>query len=233
MTYSTRAPFAPVAQQAEEVRGDFIIKVYQHLALAVAAFVAIEVVLFQIGVAEKLADFISGGRMGWLLLLGGFMVVQQIATMSAHNIENQNVQYMGLFGTALAQGIIFAPYLYLVFEGQGTSPVWSAGIVTAFGFAALTGVAFVTRRDLSFMRPLIMWASMCALGIIVIALIFQLDLGLWFSLAMVALSGAAILYQTQNVIRRYPSTAYVGAAVGLFGSLMTMFWYILRIFSRR
>lgn len=233
MTNFAQAPFAPVAQQTEEVRGSFIIKVYQHLALAVGLFVAFEVVMFQTGLARRLADFISGGRMGWILLLGGFMVVQQIAGMSAHNLANQNLQYMGLFGMVAAQGTIFAPYLYLIFENQGGSPVWSAAVVTAIGFAGLTFVGFITRKDLTFMRPLIMWGSFCALGLIVLALIFQFDLGLWFSLAMVALAGASILYQTQNIIRRYPATAYVGAAVGLFGSLMTMFWYILRIFSRR
>jgi FtsH-binding integral membrane protein len=46
---------------------------------------------------------------------------------------------------------------------------------------------------------------------------------------MIVLSGAAILYQTQTIIRQFPGTAYVAAAVQLFGSLMTMFWYVLRL----
>jgi FtsH-binding integral membrane protein len=69
--------------------------------------------------------------------------------------------------------------------------------------------------------------------LIVGALLFGWNLGVWFSVAMVALSGAAILYQTQNIIRNFPANAHVGAAVQLFGSVMTMFWYILRIFSSR
>jgi len=50
---------------------------------------------------------------------------------------------------------------------------------------------------------------------------------------MIALMGASILYNTQNILRRYPEEAYVAAAVSLFGSVMTMFYYILRIFMDR
>ena len=47
------------------------------------------------------------------------------------------------------------------------------------------------------------------------------------------LSGAAILFQTQSIIRTYPGDAYVAAAVTLFGSLMTMFYYVLRLLMSR
>ena len=51
--------------------------------------------------------------------------------------------------------------------------------------------------------------------------------------AMIALAGASILYQTQSIIREYPAQAHVAAALGLFSSVMTMFWYVLRLLSRR
>ena len=69
--------------------------------------------------------------------------------------------------------------------------------------------------------------------LIVAALLFGLDLGIWFSVAMVALMGATILYNTQQILRRYPADAYVAAAVSLFSALMTMFWYVLRLFTDR
>jgi FtsH-binding integral membrane protein len=55
----------------------------------------------------------------------------------------------------------------------------------------------------------------------------------WFSVAMIALAGGSILYQTQTIMRRYPAEAYVGAAVQLFASVMLLFWYVLRLLSRR
>jgi uncharacterized protein len=219
----------------EETRATFLVRVYQHLALAVAAFVAFETLLFVSGLAEGLYNFLfRSGGFAWLLILGGFTVVNMIASRSAHNLDNTAAQYGGLFGLAAAESVIFAPFLYLVFnQGGGSARVGGAAIVTGVGFAGLSLVAFVTRRDLSFLRPMILWGSLVALGLIVMAVLFHFQLGLVFSVAMIGLAGASILYQTQNIVRRYPEWAYVGAAVSLFGSLMMLFWYVLRLFSRR
>jgi FtsH-binding integral membrane protein len=47
---------------------------------------------------------------------------------------------------------------------------------------------------------------------------------------MVALAGAAILYDTSNVVHHFPEDRYVGASLQLFSSVALMFWYVLRIF---
>lgn len=234
MTNAYQVPFAPVAQQPEELRGAFVVRVYQHLALAIVAFMAFEVVLFKIGAAEALYDFLaSGGSYRWLMILGGFMVVNRIAAVSVSNLDNPGLQYAGLFGMAGAEAVIFAPFLFMVFNSDNAGSIWQAAAITAVGFAGLTVIGFVTKRDLSFMRPLIMWGSLIAIGLIVIAVFFGFNLGIWFSIAMVGLSGASILYQTQKIIRQYPANAHVAAAVGLFGSVMMMFWYVLRLMNRR
>lgn len=236
MAYYEQPTMTPVINAPEEERAAFLVRVYQHLGLAVGAFIVFEVVLFMSGIAGAMYDFFArSGGAAWLILLGGFMVAQWFASNSVNKLDNPGAQYAGLFGTAAAQSFIFAPFLYYVFNvnPDGGSDVWAAAVVTGIMFAALTVVAFVTRRDLSFLRPIVMWGFVAALGLIIVSVIFGLQLGLLFSVAMVALSGAAILYQTQDIVRRYPAWAHVGAAVALFGSLMTMFWYILRIFSNR
>ena len=63
--------------------------------------------------------------------------------------------------------------------------------------------------------------------------LFGFALGTWFSVAMIGLSGASILWQTQNVVRRYPIGSHVAASIALFTSLMTMFWYVLRLLMSR
>ncbi|MEZ5229128.1 MAG: Bax inhibitor-1 family protein [Acidimicrobiales bacterium] len=235
MAYASPLSNAPVITADEDTRGAFLVRVYQHVALAVLAFMAFETVLFMVGAAEGLYNLISGSSAIWLLILGGFMVVQWLASQSAHNLANPGMQYAGLFGMAGAEALIFAPFLYMVFntQGEGAGTVAQAAVVTVAGFIGLTIVGMITRKDLSFMRPMIMFGGIMALVLIGAAVLFGLNLGLWFSLGMVALTGASILYQTQNIIRTYPAWAHVGAAVSLFASLMTMFWYVLRIFSRR
>lgn len=71
------------------------------------------------------------------------------------------------------------------------------------------------------------------LVLIVAAVLFGLELGIWFTLGMIAFAGAAILYQTQTILRHYPQEAHVGAAVQLFASVMLLFWYVLQLFTRR
>jgi uncharacterized protein len=227
---------APVAELDPETRAAFLTRVYQHLALAVAAFIVFESLLFFVGAAEAMYDVISGASAAWLLVLGAFMVVNWMATTAAHDIHNPARQYGGLFGLAAAEALIFAPFLYFVFnvEGAGGSAtVATAAVITIVGFAGLTAVGLYTRRDLSFMRPLLLWGGMLALVLIGSALLFGLELGVWFSVGMIGLAGCAILYQTQTILRSYPETAHVGAAVQLFASVMLLFWYVLSLLSRR
>ncbi len=226
----------PVINLPDTDRAEFISKVYGHLAMAIGAFIAFETLLFMSGIAERFFDFVygeGGGGGRWLIILGGFMVGSWIASQAAADIFNPGKQYAGLFGMAALYSLLFAPMLYYTFNFQGSGNVWAAAVITAIGFAALSAVGYFTRSDLSWMRPILMWGGVVAIGLIVGAVIFNFNLGLWFSVAMVALMGVSILYQTQNIVRRYPGDAYVAAAVSLFSSVMTMFWYVLRILNRR
>jgi hypothetical protein len=226
--------YRPVATLDDVARGEFVVRVYQHLVVAIAAFIAFEALLINLGVAEAMWDFFSGSGGAWLLLLGGFMIVNWLANSAAHDVLEPSRQYAGLFAMAAAQALIFAPFLHYFFavEPNGTSTVAAAAVITVAGFAGLSAVAFVTRRDLSFLRPMLLWGGVSALVLIGAALLFGLELGIWFSVAMIALAGASILYQTQTILRRYPSEAYVGAAVQLFASVMLLFWYVLRLLGQ-
>lgn len=224
----------PVATRPDEVRAEFMTRVYQHLVGAIVAFMAFEVLLFATGIAERLYDFVAGSGVAWLLILGGFMLVSWLATSASHDILNPSRQYGGLFGLAAAEALIFAPFLHMFFRVQDSgTTVWAAAVISALGFMGLSAVGYTTRKDLSFLRPLLMWVGVSALVLIVAAIAFGFSLGVWFSLAMIALAGGSILYQTQTILRRYPEEAYVGAAVQLFASVMLLFWYVLRLLGSR
>jgi uncharacterized protein len=68
-----------------------------------------------------------------------------------------------------------------------------------------------------------------ALGLIVCAVIFGFGLGMWFSLAMIALACGFILYDTSNVLHHYGTDEHVGAALELFASVALLFYYIVRL----
>jgi FtsH-binding integral membrane protein len=221
----------PVATLDETTRGDFVVRVYQHLLLAVVAFVAFEALLINLGVAREIYEFLASNSGAWLLLLGGFMVCSWLATNAAHDVLDPSRQYLGLFGLAGVEALLFAPFLHYFFEveSDGATTVAAAAVITGLGFAGLTAVAFTTRKDLSFLRPVLLWGFVCSLVLIAAALLFGLELGVWFSVAMIALAGASILYKTQQIMRAYPVDAHVGASVQLFASVMLLFFYVLRL----
>lgn len=216
-----------VYRQSVNVRARFIMRTYAHLAGAVLAFAAIEVGLFASGLAAPMAQAMLGTN--WLFVLGGFVVAGWLASRWAHGASSLPMQYLGLAFYVVAQSVIFVPMLFIA-DHYAPGAISSAAGVTMLGFGGLTAVAFVSRKDFSFLGSVIKWGGVMALVAIVSGVIFGFELGLFFSVAMVGLAGASVLWDTSNVLHHFPENRYVGAALQLFSSLALMFWYILRIF---
>jgi len=217
--------------RAEAVHSDsrerFIVRTYNHLFGAIVLFAALEVALFMSGLAQVIAQAMLGTS--WLLVLGGFVVVSWLASRAAHTAASKGAQYAALVGFVAAQAIVFVPLLYIA-DHYAPGAIQSAAMVTMVGFAGLTAIAFFTRKDFSFLGGLLRWGGICALVLILAGVAFGFQLGTFFSVAMVALAGAAILYDTSNVLHHFPEDRYIGAALELFSSVAMMFWYVLRIF---
>ncbi len=217
----------PVSALGAEARAAFITRTYKHLLGAIAGFAALEMYFFQSGAAHNIARSLLGAS--WLLVLGGFMIVGWLATRVAHSATNTMVQYGALAGFVIAEAIIFVPLLFIA---QAIAPgvIESAAVVTLVGFSALTAVVYYTRKDFSFLGSLLKWAGIMALVLIGAGVMFGFQLGTFFSVAMIALAGGAILYDTSNVLHHYPADRHVGAALQLFASVAMLFWYVLRLF---
>jgi len=224
-----------VAQARPSERAEFIRKTYTHLAGAVGAFIVVEFLFFQLGIAQALAQFVFSSSFGYMALLGGFMLLGYMANGLAAKAGDINTQYMGLGLYVIGEAIMFAPLLVLamVYSGGGFEVIQSAALVTLFLFGGLTAVVFTTGQDFSFLGGALKIFGMVALGLIVCSFIFGFSLGIFFSFAMVAFAAAAILYQTSQVMQRYPTDYYVAASLALFSSVMLLFWYVLRIFMSR
>lgn len=207
-------------------RAQFIVRTYNHLFGAIVAFAAIEFALFASGIAQVIARAMLG--VGWLFVLGAFVLVSWVSTHYANTAATKGAQYAGLAAYVVAEALIFVPLLYMAnYYAPGT--IQSAGIVTMLGFGGLSAVAFITKKDFSFLRGALMFGSILAFVAIIAGAIFGFQLGTFFSVAMVGLAGAAILYDTSNVLHHYPEDRYVGAALQLFASVALMFWYVLRL----
>jgi FtsH-binding integral membrane protein len=220
----------PVIELDANSRGRFISRTYNHLFTAIVAFTLLEVAIFKSGLAEPIAGAMLGTS--WLLVLGGFVVVSWLARAVVHRTESKAAQYAALAGYVVAQAIIFVPLLFVA-NHYAPGTISSAAAITLAAFTGLTLIAFWTRKDFSFLRGILFWGGILALIAIAGGAIFGFQLGTFFSVAMVGLAGAAILYDTSNVIHHYPENRYVAASLELFASVALMFWYVLRILMDR
>ena len=111
--------------------------------------------------------------------------------------------------------------------------ILSATIATLGLFAILTAVVFITRKDFSFLRGILMFGGFAALGLIVVAILFGFSLGPIFTYAMIALACGYILYDTSNVLHHYRIGQHVAAALALFASVALLFWYICAVVPQK
>ena len=222
---------AAAAIPAEIVdRSEFLRRTYLHLLGAIFLFAGFEWALFQTPYAEVFAVFML--QSSWLAVLGAFIVVAFIASSVAHRVESKGAQYAALGAYVVAQAIIFIPMFYIALAVDPKIVTLSVA-VTLGAFVGLTAVAMLSGRDFTFLKSFVRWGALVALATIVMGLVVGFHLGTYFSMAMIGLAGAAILYDTSKIMRSYPDDRYIAAALELFASIALMLWYVMRFFLAR
>lgn len=217
-----------------EERVAFYKKTYAHVAGGVLVFIIFEWLLLQ---SDTIVDFALSMTQGmrWLIMLGGFMLVTSYAERMTMKTQDKTKQYLAYGLYIFAQAFIFVPMIYIAafYMESGPEILNQAAIVTLALFTGLSAVVFVTKKDFSFIKTGLTIAFFIALGLIVAGSLFGFNLGLWFSVGMCLLAGGSILYQTSNLVHKYSEEDYIPASLGLFASLMLLFWYVLQIFMSR
>ena len=247
MAYDSTNPFV-VADAAPAERAQFYRRTYAHVAGAFLAWGALLALFFASGLAAPIAKFIFGlGQFGMLLVMLGLGFATTLAQTMAFSRSSKGTQYAGLALAVLAEAVLFVPLILMVVlmgakGGMITSDDLLTSAKTVFAPAllttglligGLTATVFMTQKDFSFLRTVVLIGSFAALGVIIAAVIFGISLGFWFSLAMVALMGAAILYQTWQIKDQASPDQHVGAATALFISFVTLLWYVIMLFAGR
>jgi len=223
-----------VGQLSQVDKVAFYKKTYAHVAGGVLVFILFEYLLLQ---SDAIVDFMLSMTEGWrwLVMLGGFMFITNYAEKMTLKTPDKNTQYLAFGLYILAEALIFVPLIYIaaVYMDSGPEILNQAAIVTLALFTGLSAVVFVTKKDFSFLRTGLTVGFFIAMGLIIAGSLFGFNLGLWFSVGMCLLAGGSIIYQTSNLVHKYTNDDYIPAALGLFASLMLLFWYVLSIFMSR
>jgi hypothetical protein len=229
MAYSSfRDRIENAAAQAPAIeRAEFIKKTYLHLSGAVVATVALTALLVNL-FGASLTETMVGSSFSWLFVLGAFMLVTTVAERWSRRATSPAMQYAGLGLYVVAESVIFTPLLTIA-AVYAPGSVGTAGIITLAIFGGLTGTVLFTKQDFSFLGRFLTLAGFAAFGLIVASLLFGFSLGgTLFSGAMILLMSGYILYNTSNVLHRYPVGSHVAASLALYASVATLFWYVLR-----
>jgi len=245
---AARRPIAgAVATLGVSDRVAFLRKTYGLLGVSLIAFAALTAGFMGLATETSLrfsAWAAFSGPWNWLIVLGLFMLVGYIAQRLAFSPSSRGTQLFGLCLAVVAQAVLLQPLLWVVIlrfgnramlssgvlmSGQVASILGQAVVITLAIFIGLTLTVFLTKKDFSFLRGALTIAAFAALGVILAAAFFGFSLGALFAGAMILVMAGYILYQTSLVMSHFPPQAFVAAALMLFSTIATLFWYVLQL----
>jgi len=224
----------------------FLRKTYGLLGVALVGFAVVTAGMMRFATETSLrfSGWALNGRLNWLLVLGVFMVVGYIARRLAFSETSRGLQLLGLGLYIFVQSALLQPLLWILIfrfgdramlssgvliSGQAGSILMQAVVITLAIFIGLTLTVFITKKDFSFLRGALTIASFAVLGVILASMLFGFSLGALFCGAVILILAGYILYETSLVMSRFPPTAYVAAALMLFSTIATLFWYVLQL----
>jgi len=143
-----------VSSATDIEKATFYKKTYQHLALAILAFIVVESVLVKTVPVEVILWMFSG-RFIWLFIIGLFWLGSVLSNKLAYHPSREK-QYLGLGLYVILESIIFLPMIYIAAGYSGSSDIlMQAAMTTLFMFTGLTAVVFLTKTDFSFLRTIL------------------------------------------------------------------------------
>lgn len=223
----------PVILESLSVQKTFLIKTYLHLLLGVCLFggalYGIVTTPVLIAFAFKLWSLPMASIVLTCLLIGSSVA----SSWLANNIVNKTLHYVGLVGYAVVEAIVTAPLVFMFIRSNGMPEFINIIGMTIAIFGCMTGTVFALKPDLGYLGKFLTFASLSAIIMVVVSAIFGLSLGVWFSFSMVVLACGYILYETSQMTKYYNKSQYVACALSLLASIIMLFWYLLRLFSRR
>ena len=224
----------------------FLRRTYGLLGVSLIAFAALTagMMRFATETSFQFSRWALTGQLNWLIVIGLFMGVGYVAQRLAMSPSSRGLQLVGLGVFIAAESLLLQPILWVLIlrfgnhamlrsgvllSGQAGSILMQAVVITLAIFIGLTVTVFVTKKDFSFLRGALTIASFAVLGVILASMLFGFSLGALFCGAVILIMAGYILYQTSLVMSHFPPTAYVAAALMLFSTIATLFWYVLQL----
>jgi modulator of FtsH protease len=211
------------ARAGVEERMSFVRKVYA-LFFAATLFAIVGV---GVGFAFP-ALMISVARHPWLtffVLIGGVMGAQAVRLVPVVNL-------VALFAFTTLTGVIISP-LIAIYTQLNPASILQAGVLTIGIFGGLTAYVVISKKDFSFMRGMVVTGLIVVFlaGVLNLFIVGSSALAFAISCAALLLFSGFVLYDTSNIIRRYPVNEYVAGALSLYLDAFNIFLALLHILN--
>ncbi len=208
----------PAAQTSVPERMAFLRKVYGLLSISV--FMAAAASWMTLRDAEFL-NFVWANRI--------FFFIAQIAVIffAFWARKKETLGLVALFGFTILTGITTAPVLLAYTQAT----VVNALVLTGIVFVGLSAYTIISKKDFSFL------GGMLSVGLIILiiggllnAFIFKSSgLSFIYSAAGVFIFSGFILYDTSNILNRYPTDEYISATLSLYLDILNLFLLLLSL----
>lgn len=158
-------------------------------------------------------------------MMGGVMGAQAVRHVPGVNLA-------ALFGFTTLTGLVISPLMALVWQTNPAS-IFEAGVLTVGIFGGLTVYAFVSNKDFSFLRGMVVTGLIVVIlaGLLNVFLVGSGAFGFAIAAATLLLFAGFVLYDTSNIIRRYPTNEYVAGALSLYLDAFNIFLALIRILN--
>jgi modulator of FtsH protease len=211
------------ARAGVEERMSFVRKVYA-LFFAATLFAIVGV---GVGFAFP-ALMIAVARHPWLsffALMGGVMGAQAVRLVPGINL-------LTLFAFTTLTGVIISP-LIAIYTQLNPASIWQAGLMTVGIFGGLTAYVFISKKDFSFMRGMVVTGLIVVIlaGVLNLFIVGSSAFAFGISCAALLLFSGFVLYDTSNIIRHYRTNEYVAGALALYLDAFNIFLALLRILN--
>ena len=165
----------------------------------------------------------------WIMFFA--MIGGVIGAQAVRHVRGLNL--VALFGFTTLTGVVISPLIAVILQVNPGS-ILAAGVLTVGIFGGLTAYVFVSKKDFSFMRGMLM----TGLIVVILAGVANIFLGasaLGFAVAAATLLlfSGFVLYDTSNIIRRYPVNEYISGALDLYLDAFNIFLALLRLLNSR
>ncbi|KAG6535118.1 protein LIFEGUARD 2-like [Zingiber officinale] len=218
----------PNMAESPALRWAFIRKIYSILTLQLALTVAIAAVVVLVKPIPHLFVSSIAGRVLYifLLILPFIILCPLYAFRERHPV---NLLLLGLFTVSMS----FAVGMSCAFTSGKV--ILEAAILTAVVVVSLTLYTFWAAKrghDFNFLGPFLFSAGLVLLGFALIQILFplgKLSKMIYGGLGALVFSGY-IIYDTDNLIKRFTYDQYVWASVSLYLDTVNLFLSLLTLF---